>query len=162
MNFPLLAAQGLRANKYVSLAIFMAVIVIAGSFLGLIFSPGDWYDSLCKPGFVLPEVLMAPAWLVVYCIVATAGWYIWWMRLPRLTMLVWLAQLALVLAWHPVYFGFNMLWPGIALLAGLAVTTLGLMILLAKWNLLLVWAYVPVLGWAVYTRMINFLIVVMN
>jgi tryptophan-rich sensory protein len=44
---------------------------------GAIFRPGEWYRRLDKPRWRPPDWLFAPAWTVLYAMIAWSGWLVW-------------------------------------------------------------------------------------
>jgi len=45
----------------------------AAASTGLLFKPGQWYESLVKPGFTPPNWLFPVAWSIIYLLLAWAG-----------------------------------------------------------------------------------------
>ncbi len=57
----------------VQLIPFIAVVVGGGLLIGATNLPGAWYAGLTKPFFTPPHWLFAPAWTVIYTLIAIAG-----------------------------------------------------------------------------------------
>ena len=80
--------------------------------------PGDWYSLLAKHEWTSPPWVFGPAWTILYAMMAGAAWRLW-RRLgarpleARRALVLFTVQLALNLAWTPVFFGLQQ--PGLAL-----------------------------------------------
>ncbi len=99
-----------------SLLAFIAAVALA-AFAASRFRPGIWYESLARPTWNPPNWLFAPVWTVLYLAIAIAGWLVWRALpgpVPRLAMLLWVAQLVLNACWSWLFFGLHQ--PGYALL----------------------------------------------
>lgn len=44
---------------------------------GARFRPGGWYARLAKPSWTPPNWLFAPVWILLYALIAVAGWLVW-------------------------------------------------------------------------------------
>lgn len=90
-----------------TLAIFLGLCFVAAS-TGGIFRPGDWYARLNKPSWNPPDWLFAPAWAVLFLMIAVSGWRAWEATGPGealVPMAVYGLQLALNALWSPLFFG---------------------------------------------------------
>ncbi len=93
----------------VSLALFLILVVGGGLAMGASNLPGGWYDELAKPWFNPPNWLFAPAWTVLYVLIAIAGWRTFQRGRRSPAMLIWWAQLAFNFLWSPVFFRAHLL-----------------------------------------------------
>jgi benzodiazapine receptor len=64
-------------NRYVTLALFLILVLGGGTLMGASNIPGPWYEALQKPWFNPPNWLFGPAWTVLYILIAIAGWRTW-------------------------------------------------------------------------------------
>lgn len=87
-----------------SLAVFV-VLVIATASTGILFRPGDWYETLRKPAWTPPNWLFGPVWMVLYVMIAVAGWLVWKSADGSAALSLWAAQLALNGLWSYLFFG---------------------------------------------------------
>jgi tryptophan-rich sensory protein len=89
------------------LAAFVAAN-IAAAMTGGFFRPGAWYASLSKPSWNPPNWLFAPAWTVLYAMIAYAG-YVFWLSAPpearALPIAIYAVQLLLNAGWSALFFG---------------------------------------------------------
>jgi translocator protein len=66
----------------VAFVVFLALCVAAAA-TGIVFRPGQWYANLNQPSWRPPNALFGPVWLVLYIMIATAGWLVWRQAGPR-------------------------------------------------------------------------------
>lgn len=149
------------AVSWLALAAFIAACVGGGALSGLATPPGDWYASLAKPSWTPPGWLFGPVWTVLYALMAISGWRLWARRSPR-ALVAFLQQLALNLAWTPVFFGLRS--PGAALcvivvLLGAIVATVALAWRVDRVASVLLWPY---LAWVSFATALNAAIFLMN
>ena len=145
------------------------LICYAPAFFGVLFSDAsrsEWYESLNKPGFMPPNWLFGPVWMVLYGMMAISLFLTWRQGLTKLgvrtAVIVFLAQLLINTLWSPVFFGLKM--PGLALIV---IVILWLLILLTivvftRVSRLSAWLLVPYLAWVTFSTVLNFAIVYLN
>lgn len=88
------------------LAVCTAVAAISG--LATAASVAGWYQTLSKPPFNPPSWIFGPVWMVLYIMIAFAGWRIWFCREHqkwRQAMTFYALQLGLNLVWSLLFFG---------------------------------------------------------
>jgi translocator protein len=71
---------------------------------------GTWYQALHKASFNPPDSVFAPAWIILYFLMAVAGWRVWRhgsSREERYALVLFAVQLALNLVWSVLFFGFQ-------------------------------------------------------
>jgi tryptophan-rich sensory protein len=91
-------------NHRLALVVFLLLVTGGGLLIGWLTAPCEWYAHLQKPAFNPPNWIFAPAWTVLYVLIAIAGWRAW-QRGPRaLPMTLWWVQLALNFLWSPTFF----------------------------------------------------------
>ena len=99
--------------------------------------PGDWYSSLAKPEWTPPPWVFGPAWTILYAMMAGAAWRLW-RRLgarpleARRALVLFTVQLALNLAWTPVFFGMQR--PDLALVVIIALWLAIVATIMAAWK----------------------------
>jgi tryptophan-rich sensory protein len=79
-------------------------VVGGGLLIGATNLPGSCYAELTKPWFNPPNSIFAPAWTILYVLVAIAGWRTFQSAPHSLAMGLWYLQLALNFVWSPVMF----------------------------------------------------------
>ncbi len=125
-----LSAPKPRLLSGLALVVWIAAICAAGAGAGLLFPPGDWYQSLAKPTWNPPSWLFGPAWTTLYVLLGIGAWLVW--REPgvepherRNAWLAFTVHAVLNLAWTPIFFGLRQ--------PGLAFASISLLWLAALW-----------------------------
>ena len=90
-------------NRFVSLILFLILVLGGGLVLGGLTVPGVWYAGLNKPSLNPPTWLFGPVWTVLYVLIAVAGWRVWERDRTGGPMRLWWAQLTLNFL-DPVFF----------------------------------------------------------
>lgn len=106
------AFLGTPPNPWKVLGVYFFVTFAVASLGGLVTRPSvqAWYDSLSKPFFVPPNWAFAPAWSIMFVLMAVAAWMVWravgWED-SRKAMILWASQLGLNFLWSLLFFGFK-------------------------------------------------------
>ncbi|MEM1344718.1 MAG: TspO/MBR family protein [Pseudomonadota bacterium] len=134
-----------------SWSLFVFIIACFGAAMtGAFFGPGKWYEALDKPDWRPPNWAFPVVWMILYGMIAAAGYIVWTSAAPgeaTIPMIAWGVQIVLNAAWSPVFFGLRRpdlgmiavgaLWLSIALciVAFVPVSTLaaGLMVPYLVW-----------------------------
>lgn len=131
---------------------------LAAAASGAVFRPGAWYESLRQPSWRPPNYLFGPVWLVLYIMIAVAGWLVW--------REAGLAGAALPLALYALQLALNALWSWLAFkrhrldLAALDMAALWLAIAATIWAFHPIsptagWLLVPYLAWVSFALALN-------
>jgi tryptophan-rich sensory protein len=146
--------------------IYFFVACFVAAWLGSQFTRpalASWYASLTKPSWTPPNWVFAPAWTILFALMAIAG-YLIWRRVGFLSVPLALFALQLVLnvAWSALFFRLKS--PGAAMLeiVFLWLTILATTISFWPLNRLAAWLLVPYLAWVAYAASLNFAIWRMN
>lgn len=149
-----------RGSLPVLLVFLTAVVVVAG--LGSLATVGNsdgWYDDAAKPWFTPPDWLFGPVWTTLYLMMALAAWLVW--RNGGSTV-VWWVQLALNLAWSPVFFALEQLWLGFVVIVALDVAVAITLVLFRGFSRTAAWLFVAYLAWVLYATALNAGVAVLN
>ncbi|MFF5882454.1 TspO/MBR family protein [Streptomyces sp. NPDC012589] len=144
------------------LVLLLAVCYAVAALGGLAASDsGSTYRSLDRPAWAPPSWLFGPVWTVLYATIAFSAWLVLRHRplaAARKEMAFWGLQLALNLAWTPLFFGadrYGLAFLDICLLlAALAVT----MLLFRRRSPVAALLLVPYALWVLYAASLNFAI----
>lgn len=143
-------------------------IVLAGSASGWLANSGfgnPWFEALVKPGFMPPGWLFGAAWTILYALMGAALAMVVALAPSvrrRNALALFLAQLALNLAWSPIFFGahdIKLAQMVIFLMAALAAGAAGQFFRLRRVAGLLL---IPYLGWLVFAAILNATILNLN
>ncbi len=142
-------------NRYVSLILFLALVLGGGLALGFLTAPGEWYAGLAKPSFNPPAWLFGPVWTMLYILIAIAGWRVWQGDRSGWPMTLWWVQLALNFLWTPVFFAAHQI--GLALVVILLMLAAILAFIVTAWRLdrVAAWLFVPYAAWVAFASLLN-------
>lgn len=145
-----------------SLLLFLLLVLGGGLLIGYATLPGEWYASLAKPPFNPPNWVFAPAWTLLYVLIAVAGWRTWERERAGAAMKIWALQLVLNFAWSPTFFGAKQMGPALvvilALLASIA------LFIATVWNRDRVsgWLFAPYAAWVAFATLLNASLLLLN
>jgi translocator protein len=126
---------------------------------------GTWYQTLHKAPFNPPDGFFSPIWVLLYFMMAIAGWRVWTKSSSaagRYALFLFSVQLALNLGWSVLFFGYQMV--GLALLEMVVLiftvilTTLHFWVI-DKWAGIL---FLPYGVWLLFAVLLNGFIFFMN
>ncbi len=149
-------------NRRRSLLVFLVAVVGIGWLVGATNLPGAWYASLTKPPFNPPDWVFAPAWTVLYILVAIAGWLTWLQPRNRSALQLWFAQMLLNFSWSPVFFGLHSMALGLAIILMLLVTIVAFIVVQAKDNRLAALLFMPYAAWVSFASILNYSLLRLN
>jgi tryptophan-rich sensory protein len=142
-------------SRYVSLILFLLLVVGGGLAIGYFTAPGEWYAGLAKPSFNPPGWIFGPVWTVLYILIAVAGRRVCQRDRSGWSMRLWWTQLALNFLWSPVFFAAH--WIGLALVVILVMLVAILAFIVAAWRLdrVAAWLFVPYAAWVAFASLLN-------
>jgi len=122
-------------------------------------SVAEWYPTLARPAWTPPNAIFGPVWSVLYLLMAIAAWLVWrqgGFRAQRGPLALFVAQLALNIAWSIIFFGLRR--PGLAFAEIVVLWALILATTIAFWRVrpLAGWLLVPYLAWVSFASALNF------
>ena len=133
-----------------------------GLLIGYATLPGAWYASLIKPPFNPPSWVFAPAWTILYVLIAVAGWRTWLREPAGAAMKIWGAQLVLNFAWSPTFFGAKLMGPALVVILALLASIV--LFIATVWNRdrLSGWLFVPYAAWVAFATLLNASLLLLN
>lgn len=134
------------------LAFIAAVILVASS--GAVFKPGAWYRSLDKPRWTPPSWLFAPAWSVLYLLIAIAGWRVWQSGMHT-ALAVWAVNLAANAMWSWLMFGRRQITAALADAGAMLVTIILFMVVAWPADKTAALLFAPYLAWVAFATALN-------
>jgi translocator protein len=119
-----------------------------------------WYAAADKPFFTPPNWLFGPVWTALYGLVAVAAWLVWVHRDRNRNetsrgLRWWWVQLALNLAWTPVFFALQLLWPALVVILALDVAVAVTAVTFRRVDRLAATLLLPYLGWIAFATALN-------
>ena len=140
-------------------------LCFAASGTAVFVSTGGWYADLHKPLWNPPAWVFAPAWTLLYVMMAVAAWLVWreggW-KAHRWALGLFVLQWLLNALWTPLFFGMHR--PGLAFAEIIMLWCVLTATLVSFWRVrgaagvLLM----PYLAWVSFAAMLNFTIWQMN
>jgi tryptophan-rich sensory protein len=129
---------------------------------GAFFMPGEWYRGLRKPSWNPPDWAFAPAWTVLYIMIAVSGWMVWRQAgsvgAAAFPLAVYLVQLLFNAGWSAVFFGLKR--PDLAFVevVGLWLSILATIIVFWPVSTTAALLLLPYLAWVSFAATLNFTI----
>jgi translocator protein len=146
------------------LAGFIALCMAVGVGAGLVTAPAvlEWYPTLNKPSWTPPSWLFAPAWTVLYILMAIAAWLVWKAGNAKAALTLFFAQLLLNFAWSVLFFGARS--PGLGLIdvAAMWLAIAATIFAFAFKSRLAAFLMVPYLCWVSFAAALNAAIFMLN
>lgn len=144
-----------NVRSYLTLALFILLVLGGGTLIGLMTLPGEWYAGLAKPPFNPPNWIFAPVWTLLYIMVAVAGWRTW-QRGPRsAAMALWFVQLALNFVWSPVFFGAHRIGGALAVIVALLAAVIAFIVMAWPRDRIAALLFTPYAAWVAFATLLN-------
>ncbi|WP_122430518.1 tryptophan-rich sensory protein TspO [Pseudomonas viridiflava] len=135
--------------------IFLLACAAAAS-TGIIFQPGQWYESLKKPSFTPPNWLFPVAWTTIYLLLAWAGYRLSLIPGSQEVLALWAAQIALNTLWTPVFFGAHKLLAGMVIITLLWLVVAAMLVMALRLDVITGLMLFPYLVWLCVAAALNF------
>jgi benzodiazapine receptor len=125
-----------------------------------------WYAALEKPTFTPPNWLFAPAWIILYVLMAIAAFLIWRKGLGeegvKSALIIFLVQLVLNALWSIVFFGLQSPLYGMVVILALWIAILLTIIKFFKLSTAAGALLLPYILWVSFAAVLNVSIWVLN
>ena len=142
-------------NKYVALALFVALSLGGGLVIGMMNTPAEWYAALTKPSFNPPNWVFGPVWTVLYIFIGVAGWRIWSLAGTGALQRVWWVQMALNFAWSPIFFTAQNLGLALMVIVPLLAVIVTFIFMARRIDAVSAWLFVPYAVWVGFATCLN-------
>lgn len=139
--------------------LFIGAVLAAGLYVGIAFAPGEWYAALRKPIFTPPNDWFPPIWTALYVLIGWAGARVWTRGGP---ILLWILQMALNLAWTPVFFGAHHMTAGLGVIAALLIVILIFIARAWRTDKISSLLFVPYAAWVAVATALNGALILLN
>lgn len=144
-------------------SLFLVPAVVLLGFLSSALSgsgaENPWFDGLAKPATYPPAATFGIVWTVLYVILGIAFAMVcsaWGARTRTVAIVAFLVQLALNLAWSPVFFGEHMIFEALILLLVLDIAVIVTVYLFWKVRPLAGALLLPYLAWVLFATLLNY------
>lgn len=126
---------------------------------------GEWYESLARPALQPPGPVFGIAWTILYTLLGIAASRLWLApaspaRSRALTLF--LVQLALNLAWSPLFFAGQQLLAALVLLGAILLLSVAATVAAARVDRPSPWLMLPYLVWLSFAFGLNWRIWALN
>lgn len=125
-----------------------------------------WYAGLAKPSWTPPDMVFPFAWTLLYILMAIALWRLWDRHEPSAergtALTLFFIQLGLNLTWSPVFFGFEAIGWGLAIILALWLAIAATIWACAPLDRVAALLLAPYLAWVSYATALNLAIFAMN
>ena len=145
-------------SSWVPLLGFIAACFLA-AMTGTFFRPGEWYERLKKPSWRPPNRLFAPAWTILYVMIAISGWLVWreaGFAGAALPLAMYALQLVLNAAWTPLFFGLHRLDLGFVDIVLVWLSIVATIVLFLPIHVGGALVLLPYLAWVTFATALNF------
>jgi benzodiazapine receptor len=149
-------------HRYLTLALFIALVLGGGTLIGFMTLPGAWYAGLAKPSFNPPNWIFGPMWTLLYILIAVAGWRTWQRAPGSAAMTVWFIQLALNFIWSPVFFGAHRIGAALIVIAMLLAAILAFIVIGWPRDRTAALLFTPYAAWVAFATLLNAAIWTLN
>ncbi len=149
-------------NKYITLLVFIVVVMGGGITIGTLTAPAEWYAALQKPPFNPPSWVFGPVWTVLYLMIAFVGWRVWKRADEPILRPLWVLQMALNFSWSPIFFALQN--PGLALVIIICLFLTIVLFIRHAWHpdRLSAMLFVPYAAWVGFATILNASIFYLN
>jgi benzodiazapine receptor len=147
--------------EWLSLTPFLAAVFVV-ALSGARFMPGEWYEALKKPSWTPPNWLFAPAWTVLYLMIAIAGWLVWQREGVGMTLGFWGANLIFNAAWSWLMFGQRRMGTAFADAIAMLLTIVAFIVSAWPSSQAAALLFLPYLAWVTFAAALNFSILRRN
>jgi tryptophan-rich sensory protein len=148
-------------NRQVLALVGWLALCFAAAGTAIFVSTSGWYAELHKPLWNPPAWVFAPAWTLLYVLMAVAAWLVWreggW-KVQRRTLGLFVLQWLLNALWTPLFFGMHR--PGLAFAEIILLWWVLAATLASFWRVRKVAGILlmPYLAWVSFAAMLNFTI----
>lgn len=151
-----------------TLTLFVIFLLACGpaAATGAMFSPGDWYKGLNKPGWTPPDWVFPVTWTVLYLCIAAAGARIGLRAgadpLVGLALALWALQMGLNTLWTPIFFGLRRMRGGMVVISLLWLAVAACVVAFWQVDAIASALFVPYLIWVSIAGALNWSVLIRN
>ncbi len=124
-----------------------------------------WYRDIEKSTLNPPDWVFAPVWIVLYAMLGVVLWRLWLARAlkpARITLGLFLTQLAINYAWSFVFFGMANFQAAFLMLLAIVILSAVTMIRAYSFDRMVTWLMIPYLAWVSFATWLTFAVMRLN
>ena len=148
----------------VTVPLVLALGFLAGMVAGS--GPGNaWFDSLIKPAINPPPIVFPIVWSSLYILIGLALAMVLSASGAAgrgAAVIVFAVQMALNLAWSPVFFAGHQLTGGLIVIGLMVLAIIATIVLFARVRTTAAWLLAPYLAWVVFAGILNWQFLELN
>jgi len=149
-------------NKILTHIAFMAIVSGIGIAIGFLNLPGDWYAGLNKPFFNPPNWLFGPVWTLLYLIIGFVGARQFLLGASSTGFKIWSLQMVLNFLWSPVFFGKQLMGPGLVIILLLLASIISFIAVTWNKDRLSASLFLPYCVWVSFASVLNLSLLLLN
>lgn len=155
---PASAARGPALRAIIVAVPLLELLGGAAARLGGTVANNPWYDQLALPAAQPPGPVFGIAWGVLYALMGIAAALVWAtpVRWRTIALLLFAAQLALNLAWAPLFFREHQIFYALVLLGTIWLAALVTTLAFGRVNRVAAWLMLPYMVWLSFAAALNF------
>ena len=157
----------LRASFFRWALFLVPLVLLLGFLSGKVGSSADspWFVALTKPSTFPPPATFGIVWSVLYALIGVAFALVcaaWGARFRAAAIVMFVIQLALNLAWSPVFFGMHRITAALGVILALDVAALITVALFWRVRRLAGWLMVPYILWILFATVLTWQFLELN
>lgn len=151
--------------KYTELLIFIVSAELVGALSAMITGDFDsFFDRYASPPLMPPSWLFPVVWAVLYALMGISAYLIYFSHGSADKRALWLyaAQLAVNFSWSIVFFKYEKLWAGAAVIILLIVLVMLMITAFKKISPTAAWLNIPYQLWLIFAAYLNIATAIIN
>ena len=154
-------ASAARGSAIRAAIVFVPLLNLLGGASARLAGPTGnsvWFNALQLPAAQPPGIAFPIAWTILYSLMGIAAALVWATKIPGrwVALGLFAAQLALNLAWAPLFFSEHQIFYSLILLGIIALAAIVTTIAFGRVNRVAAWLMVPYLCWLGFASGLNF------
>jgi tryptophan-rich sensory protein len=144
---------------------FVVAVNVLGAVPALVAGPDStWFRALEKPALYPPPVVFGVVWTVLFTLMAVALWLVWRRDAEgrRLAIGLFVVQMAVNVAWTPVFFALESIAAALAVIGLLAVLVAATIVAFDRVDRRAAALLVPYLLWVCFAAVLNYRFLQLN
>jgi tryptophan-rich sensory protein len=144
---------------------FVVAVNVVGAVPALVAGPDSaWFRALEKPALYPPPVVFGVVWTVMFTLMAVALWLVWRRDAEgrRLAIGLFVVQMAVNVAWTPVFFALEAIAAALAVIGLLAVLVAATIVAFDRVDRRAAALLVPYLLWVCFAAVLNYRFLQLN